>query len=73
MTENRRLYMHTIDGRPAQYYPDTGYICFSKTITRLETSLYAIRRQQHLVREKDAATGQALQFTYGYALIKVPK
>lgn len=73
ISENRSLYMHTIDGKPAQYYPETGYICFTQHVTRLEPSLYRLRKQQDAVREKDAAEGNGLKFNYGYVRVRIPR
>lgn len=66
--KGRWLYVHTIDGRPAQYFPGSQ-ICFSpwRGITRTATSLRQIRREQRAsIRWRREKGYEASPSDYGY-------
>lgn len=62
------LYMHTLDGKPAQFYDKYG-ICFNRRLVVPVRTLRQIRREQELSMESDQVRGRH-GFTYGYVTIK---
>lgn len=62
------LYMHTLDGKPASYYPKDG-VCFASRKITLVKSLRQIRREQH--RCKTMRTGHDNAFKYDYVTVRI--
>lgn len=62
------LYMHTLDGQPASFYPRDG-VCFTSKRIRLATSLRQIRREQAECRKLCAGKWGIGEWRYGYVTI----
>ena len=64
--------MHTMDGYPAQFWPDCGMLMFghNKGAVRLADSLTQLKRERRASINERARRG-APDFNYGY--IKVPR
>lgn len=71
----KTYYMHTIDRRPAAYFPDNG-IChmdFYGKPNPLAASLKQIRREQKITIEQRRARGLEQDETkYGYRRVCLP-
>lgn len=58
-------YMHTLDGRPAAFFPHDG-VCFTNKRITLAKSLRQIRREQTLCRAMRLTDHG---YKYGYATV----
>lgn len=74
----RVLYMHTLDGQPAQYYPRKKLICIpnSRQPIKLARSLRQIRLEQQIsrtqrVRDCEKYNWSASDLEYGYQRVDV--
>ena len=67
----RTLYMHTLNGMPAQYTRG-GQVSFApRTITRFAYSLKQIRLEQKASENWRAKKGYREQFRHGHAMIRL--
>jgi len=76
MSKPRRFYMHTIDHRPALYWPGEQ-ICFAghytgKRLPPLATSLKQIREEQRLSNAWRKKEGCDERSDYGYVTVGAP-
>lgn len=70
MKEN--IYVHTIDGRPAEYWPDEKIIYFArKKMTRFADSLQQIKREREKSDHNRTRKGFPSWGTAGYFIIPV--
>ncbi len=67
---SRNLYMHTIDGKPAEYR-DAGIYFAGTKVYRFATSLKQIRREQQKAIASRNKYGWP-KMDYGYVLLKIP-
>lgn len=66
-----KAYMHTINGKPAQF--TGGQICFAPwKITRFAKDLRQIRREQDATKQYRKDRNYSLKFNYGYRIIYLP-
>lgn len=72
----RVLYMHTLDGRPAQYYPDEQ-IAFAddrRGVSRFADSLSQIRREQRASDKWRLEQGFRIdEWNYSYVRVRLPR
>lgn len=67
----RTLYMHTLDGQPAQYEKGQQIRFAPKSVTRFATSLAQIRSEQKASDAWRAGLGLAGSFRAGHVCIRV--
>lgn len=70
----RKLYMHTLDNKPAAFQSTEGSVVFEPWQVRdFATSLNQIRAEQRLSAEWDRKYGlEPGRFKYGYRLLYIP-
>jgi hypothetical protein len=68
----KTMYMHTLDGEPAAFYPKEKLILIPRPpqAVTLVSSLREIKRHRKI--EAECLGDFQSQFKYGYAIIKVP-
>ena len=65
-------YLHTLDGKPAEFVTDQNTICFRTKYGKaglLATSLHQIRREQAIDQKENPETSK--DFEYGYCRVRV--
>ena len=75
----KQLYMHLIDGRPAEYYPGEQ-ICYAATgrysrtgIQRLATSIEQIKKEQKLSEKWRLSRGFPPVIARDYSYVRIGK
>lgn len=66
----KKLYMHTIMDKPAQYW-EGEQICFASRVKKFAKSLYQIRKEQKLSEKWRKKNKFSSGFEYGYVIIYV--
>ena len=79
MTEIRKrgrvVYMHTLDGRPAQYWPgeQVAFADDRRGVSRFADSLKQIRREERASERWRRSKGfDETSFEYGYVRVRLP-
>lgn len=68
----KNIYVHTIDGRPAEYWPDEKVIYFARRkMTRFAYSLQQVKREQAKSERARTKKGYASWGVAGYFIIPV--
>lgn len=72
------FYIHTIDGRPAEFHEDARMLFFAnsgrgrKGLSKVATSLMQIRRERAICKAERAKFGWPDKFRYGYMRFEIP-
>lgn len=68
----KTLYMHTLDGQPAQYVPGSQVTFAPRTVNRFATSLAQIRREQQQSEDWRTRHGMSAGgFVHGHRCLRV--
>jgi hypothetical protein len=80
MSDTRKVYMHLLDGKPAEFDAERKYIYFAgRQVSRFATSLRQIRTEQRkaiLAARKETVLNQeewANPKRYSYILVRLPE
>lgn len=69
----KRVYMHTLDGKPAQYLPGQQVQFAPRTISRFAESVRQIRKEQIASEAWRAKRGLDVGiFRHGYISVRLP-